>query len=133
MNKETVLQNLLSILGAVQLFPSFIEEFMGIIALSGYEDKLFKLLITRLRQLAALGLEATRLEEFENLGDGLYSLHLAGKPFNVRILYSFLPNRQPVLLLPFYERGRKKKTDYTSHIPAARGRLEALKEEHYRE
>lgn len=116
------------ILFLTELFSQFVchsrllDELADFISGSGYEKAFFKQLQKRLYQLSAFNLHAVQLEEFEPLGDGLYSMHLAGKNFNIRILYCFLPNSQPALLLAFYERGNKKKTDYTSHIPTAKDR-----------
>lgn len=53
-------------------------------------------------------------------------MHLAGRGFNIRILYAFLPNRQPVLLSAFHERAGKTKTDYTTYIPEANRRFEEM-------
>ena len=129
MNRENVFQALLRYLSNFLLFPSFISELADIIAGSGYEKKFFNLLISRLIQLSALGINAIQLKEFENIGRGLYSLHLYKKEFNIRFLYAFMPNGQPVLLLPFFERAGKKKTDYTPYIEPALSRLAQVKEE----
>lgn len=104
-------------------------ELLALIAESGVEEAVFRLILLRLHMLQALGVEATRHKEFEPIKSGLYSMHLAGKGFNIRILYSFLPNRKPVLLLAFYEREGKRKTDYTPYIDPALSRLQRFKEE----
>lgn len=129
MNRESVLEELLEYLSNFLLYPSFISELTEIIAGSGYEKKLFTLLISRLHQLSALGINAVQLKEFENIGSGLYSLHLAKKEFNIRFLYAFMPNGQPVFLLPFFERAGKRNTDYTPYIEPALSRLVKMKEE----
>ena len=74
-----------------------------------------------------MGIQATVLREFEPLGGGLYSMHLSGQGYNIRILYGFMPNGQPVLLLAFHERAGKAKTDYSSHIPEAQKRFAEYK------
>ncbi len=56
-------------------------------------------------------------------------MHLTGKGFNLRILYAFLANQSPVLLLAFHERAGKRKTDYSGYIPQAAERLRQKKEE----
>lgn len=101
---------------------------LSIIASSGNELKIFRLLTVRLQYLTQNGVLACQHEEFEPIGDGIYSMHLAGKGFNIRILYSFMLNKEPVLLLCFYERAGKRKTNYTPYISAARERLISEKE-----
>lgn len=129
MNKDTALNYLLGYLSQFSYHSLFLGELLEIIAGSGYERKFFKLLVTRLRMLSVMGINAVQLEEFENLGNGLYSMHFAQKDFNIRFLYSFMPNGQPVLLLPFFERAGKKMTDYTPHIDPALSRLMEMKED----
>lgn len=133
MNRETLMIYLLSFLSDFEMVDSLITNLLDIAAGSGYEAALIKLLVKRLGQLSALGVSAVNLEEFESIGNGLFSMHLAGKGFNIRILYSFLPNRQPVLLLAFYERAGKKNTDYTPYIPTAVALLDSKKEAYYHE
>lgn len=128
MNTELILKLLNRLLGSIRFFDGFVAEFCRLIAGAGVEERVIALLTTRLRQLGQLGLQATRLEEFEPIEGGVYSMHLSGRNFNLRILYGFLPNREPVLLLPFYERGGKRKTDYTQHLGTAKARLAVVKE-----
>ena len=133
MNREMLMIYLLSYLSDFEIVDSLITNLLDIAAGSGYEDALIKLLVKRLHQLSSWGVLATNHEEFESLGNSIFSMHLAGKGFNIRILYSFLPNRQPVLLLAFYERSGKKNTDYTPYIPTAIALFESEKEAFYRE
>ena len=133
MKKEDVLISLSRILSDVICFDGFVEELRDLIAKSGKELLVFTLLIGRLSTLASEGVSVTRYKEFENISNGIYSMHLAGTGFNIRILFGFLPNRMPVLLLPFYERGKKKATDYSRHLPTAIERLRIKKEEYNRE
>lgn len=129
MNKESVLKVLLTYLSSISYHLDLPQELLSQITGSGFELKFFSLLVSRLRQLSIQGIQATVLKEFEPLGEGLYSMHLAGKGFNIRILYGFMPNGQPALLHAFYEREGKKKTDYSSHIPVAKSRLDELRGE----
>ena len=129
MNREAVLKFLQGILQDILCHSNIISEISEIITAGGVEKRFFTLLVTRLRQLSQLGVDAIKLEEFENIGGGLYSLHLSGKGFNIRILYSFLSERQPVLLLAFYERAGKAKTNYSPYIQPAKDRLQEMKEE----
>ena len=100
MNKEDALRQLLNYLAMIDTHDDFTPELL-----------------------------AFRHKEFENIGGGLYSMHLAGKGFNLRILYAFLANQSPVLLLAFHERAGKRKTDYSGYIPQAAERLRQKKEE----
>ena len=74
--------------------------------------------------LTLLGAQAVQSKEFESIGNGLFSMHLTGSGYNIRVLYSFLQNQQPILLSSFYERGGKRNTDYTKYIEPAKARLE---------
>lgn len=126
MNKDAVLACLEEYLGAFRCHASLFAEIAGLVAKSGYERSFFTLLIMQLRVLASQGQDAIRFPGFERLkhSDGeLYSMHLDGRDFNLRILYSFLPDHTPVLLTAFFERGGKRTSDYTPYIPAAQERL----------
>ena len=74
--------------------------------------------------LALLGVNSKDLDGFEHIGQGIYSMRLHAKGYNIRILYGFLSDEKPVLLLAFYERAGKRKTDYTPYLDPARKRLE---------
>ena len=123
MNREDILNSIPNILGSFDLYPDIEQEILSYIVGSGYEQQFFKLLISRLRILSLQGLNAVKHEEFENIGKGLFSLHLSGKGFNLRILYAFLPNKKPTLLCCFYERAGKRKTQYDEYIPQSLERL----------
>lgn len=131
MNKNTVINMLRDILYTVLAHVELLGELTDLIAGSGKEMKFIALLTARLQMLAARGIHATVMQEFEPLrgSNGLYSMHLAGKDFNIRILYGFLPNGQPVLLHAFDKRGGKKMTDYSTHIPVASLRLEEMRKD----
>ena len=129
MNRESALQLLISLLAGIEIFPGFIDELVDIIALSGREMSFIKRLAARLAVLAELGVLATAHKEIEPIEQGIFSLHVTDRDYNIRILYGFLPNGAPVLLLPFYERGGKKKTDYTPYVMPAAERLREAKEE----
>lgn len=133
MNKKDALEFLIAALGGFLRHPLLLQEIAAIIAGTGYELGFYNLLIKRLAMLSRMGALATQHEEFESLGNGLFSMHLAAKKFNIRILYSFMPNRQPVLLLAFYERGGKRKTNYEPHLTPAQQRLAQLRKEHENE
>lgn len=127
MNRDSILSYLEEYLGTFRCHANLFDDIVDIIAKSGYERSFFALLIVQLRILAAQGQNAIQFPGFERLkhADGeLYSMHLDGRDFNLRILYSFLPDHTPVLLTTFFERGGKRTSDYTPYIPAAKERLD---------
>lgn len=126
MNKDDVLELLLALLGNVIYSTRLVPEIVDIIAKNGQELNFAKTLAIRLRMLSMLGVQATQAKTFEPIRDGIYSMHLDNKIYNIRILYAFLPSQQPALLLAFYERGGKSKTDYSPYIEPAKARLEEL-------
>lgn len=131
MRREDIINYLLSYLSSFLYHTRFFSEMINLIAGSGYEQAFFKIFVARLRALSIMGKDAIQLKEFELLKScGIYSMHISSKGFNYRILYSFLPNGQPVLLLPFFERAGKKKTDYTPYIGPALSRFAEVKEEY---
>ncbi len=125
---------LLSTLSQFDVHPRLVEELIKIVAGSGYEEKFVRLLLVRLTFLSQYGVDAVKHEEFELIGGGVFSMHLSQSGFNIRILYSFFPNGQPCLLIPFHERAGKRKTDYTTYIAPAtsrfKERLEVYENEH---
>lgn len=130
MNKSGVLQQLLQYLSQILCYDTFIPELVSLISGSGYEMKFFGLLQARLQVLSAYGIQATVAKEFEPISDGIYSMHLSGRDFNIRILYAFLPNGQPVLLSCFEEKKGKKRTDYTNYTPEAVRRFQKMRKDY---
>lgn len=127
MNRDSILAYLEEYLGTFRCHANLFGDIVDIIARSGYERSFFALLIVQLRILAAQGQNAIQFPGFERLkhAEGeLYSMHLDGRDFNLRILYSFLPDHTPVLLTTFFERAGKRTSDYTPYIPAAKERLD---------
>ena len=128
MNKENVLRYLRDYFSEIEVYEDLPAELIELIAGSGVEAHFFRILVMRIKMLLSMGVMATKHKEFESIGDGLYSMHLSGKGFNIRILYSFLQDRTPVLLLAFFEREGKNNTDYTPHIEPALTRLRQMRE-----
>ncbi len=128
MKKDDVLKHLAELLHGILFHDLFLSEILNLIAEFGFEEKFFKLFYARLMLLNTRGIMVTRAKEFENLGDGLFSMHLTGSGFNLRILFAFLPNGQPVLLLAFHERAGKRKTDYSTYLEPALSRFAEKKE-----
>lgn len=129
MNTDRFLNLLRLYLGSVRHAPELINELYKELARSGNELRFIQLLIVRLSTLTNLGARAASEPEFESIGQGLFSMHFAASGFNIRILYAFLPNQEPVLLLAFYEREGKNKTDYSQKLGPAKERFSRLKEE----
>lgn len=55
-------------------------------------------------------------------------MRLKGSNFNIRILYAFLPDGAPILLVGFGERSGKRVSSYESYIPVAKERLKHILE-----
>lgn len=130
MNKNKALDKLTELIEGIIFHSLFLSELLNLVAGKGFEEKVFKLLTKQLILLNRYGVMVTNTKEFENIGRGLYSMHLTGSGFNLRILFAFLPNAQPVLLLAFHERAGKSKTDYSSYLDPALARFAEKKEEY---
>lgn len=57
-----------------------------------------------------------------------YSLHISSRPFNVRILGTYIKGKF-IFLVAFVEISGKKNTDYSKYIAIAKTRLKMIKEE----
>ena len=77
--------------------------------------------------LSQMGLQATTLNGFEPIEKGIYSMKFKFSGFNIRILYAFRGDEEPILLLAFYERAGKSCTDYSGCIKPACDRLAEMK------
>lgn len=127
MNKKKALLKLQEIMNSSNLVihPAVISDIMKILKNSGQEAKVFATLAARLEFLSNHKQAASVHKEFEPLGDGVYSMHVAVSSINLRVLYTFRdPNT--ILLLAFYERAGKSHTDYTGKKKIALERLEEL-------
>ncbi len=133
MNYDEVIRILSTYLSSFRLSPEFLRELAALISGSGFEAAFFRVLANRLTYLTAFGASAAQSSGFESLERGIFSMHIDGHGFNDRILYAFLPNREPVFLLAFHERGGKKKTDYSGKIPIAITRFNRAKEDYQNE
>lgn len=100
MKREEVLSWLCSILGELLYTREFYQELVELIAETGIEGKFFTTFVRQLRMLTLLGAQAVQSKEFESIGNGLFSMHLTGNGYNIRVLYSFLQNQQPILCYP---------------------------------
>lgn len=126
MRHKDVLDLLKALFQGFSCHPDLCTDLSNIISRSGFEAKFLSLLLIRLKYLQSNGKNAINYPEgFEALrhSENLYSMRLSGKGFNIRILYTFLSDHMPLLLLGFEEKSGKKRTDYTSYIPVAEERI----------
>lgn len=124
MNKDDALAKLLEIVGLCLIDEMFVDELLNIIKNSGVENSILNMLLYDIRILLEFK-ENARLvkpKRFEKLKTcELYSIIIKAE-HNIRILYHFI-NERPILLLAFYERSGKKRTDYSNKINEAEKRL----------
>lgn len=134
MNRDDILSYLAAALGSFVVHPNLVTELAGILSRSGFEKKFFTLLLARLKYLSEHGpssvLYPEAFESLSNKAEGVYSMRLNGNGFNIRILYAFLPDGSPALLLGFAERSGKRVSSYKPHIPVAQDRLKSIMEEY---
>lgn len=128
MNKDEAFKLLELYLGEFEKHPLFIKELQDLLKkeLKGKEKQFFPMLITQLNNLRSFGIAIAQVDGHERLkGDGcdFYSIHIQRKEFNVRLLVYIAGNGEPYLLSAFYERGGKKKTDYSEKIKVLKSRL----------
>ena len=132
MNQNDFSARLIQLLLSFTIHESLIADLVAILARSGKEEKFLSTFLARVKYLLDVRKNAVKNKEYEPLSHtnaGLYSMHVDIRDYNIRILYAFLPDDAPVLLLGFYEKAGKRRTDYTPHIPKAEQRLtEILKE-----
>lgn len=60
--------------------------------------------------------------------ENLYSIKFKGK-YNIRILYSYDKENDECLLLSFFEKAGKRKTEYSHYIPIAQRRFNELSDQ----
>ncbi len=128
MNKDDALAKLLEIVEICLFDEAFVSELLGIIKNSGIENSVLSILLKDIRILLEFKENAHVLlpKSFEKLKNcEMYSM-IIKKKHNIRVLYNFI-NGRPILLLAFYERGGKGKTDYSDKITEAEKRLEIAK------
>ena len=128
MNRDKFLQLLAEALHRFVLHSLLLADIAGALKQSGRESAFLRILLARLKWLEETGGQAVSHKEFERLDERIYSMHLSSEGFNLRILYGFLPDGRPALLLAFYERAGKQNTDYTGKIAEAGMRLRELEE-----
>lgn len=129
MNEKKFILELYNVLKDFIVYDDLLPEIVKLLKKSGCEKAFLALLFTRLRFLSKEGVLATRHQEYELLGDGVYSMHVVVRTLNIRILYMFFPGQAPVLLHAFFEREGHNNTDYSGKIRLAQDRFQELKEE----
>lgn len=128
MNHQEFFEKLVTALHDFGVHPSFGAELIGFMKKSGNEADFLSVLRTRLMFLAEYGIQATIHKEFEPLERGIYSMHVSGRDFNIRILYGFYDGN-PKLLLAFHEKAGHSRTDYSGKVNIAVKRLSEFKGE----
>lgn len=110
-----------------KIHPKLVNEISQTLEKTGERKAFLSKFINNLNFLKSYGelahIQST--DKFEKLknAENMYSMHIKGKTFNVRVLYSFLSNGT-ILLHGFDEKSGKKVTDYSKAIPIAEKRLD---------
>ena len=126
MNEKEFLKQLVLALEEFCVHERLLDEIRDILKRSGNEKGFLGVLLQRLKFLGEFGVQATQDPNFEQLEQGIYRIRIRSKSHNVRILYGFLSNQQPALLLAFHERAGHNATDYTGKCTVAAARLSEL-------
>lgn len=127
MNKQQVEDFLRYYLAGVPVHPRIFDELLNILSQTGVEKQFFRLLQKHLDMLSQMGIQATTLNGFEPIEKSIYSMKFKFSGFNIRILYAFQGDEEPVLLLAFFEKTGKRQTDYSGYIKPACDRLAEMK------
>lgn len=127
MNKQQVEDLLQQYFAGILVHPRVFSELLDILSQTGVEKEFFRTLQKYLGILSQMGINAIRLKGFENIGSGIYSMRFIFSSSNIRILYTFRGDEEPILLLAFYEREGKSCTDYSGCIKLACDRLTEMK------
>ncbi len=121
----TELKNKLYSYGFV-IHPDLVSDLVDVLRNSGNEKAFLSMFFKNLDFLKEYGIYAhiQSTKQFEKLknSSNIFSMHIQRKGFNIRILYSFLPDNT-ILLHGFYEREGKRNTDYSKPIILAEERL----------
>lgn len=138
MNIKEALEILARLFSGFKLHEQFIKELGGLLKkeLKGKEAVFFKCLTTQLNNIKTFGTMVYRVDDNEILkgSDGhYYSIHIAQKQFNVRLLVYIQDDGAPYFLCAFYERSGKSRTDYSLYTEVMQQRLEQLLEGNFHE
>lgn len=129
MNKRKVMEELEALLGNMLIHPDVVTEINRLIVGTGNEEKFFKQLTKQLVLLRELKNDVINLPQFEKLKayNGLYSMHLESKEYNIRVLYSYNECNE-IILHCFYEKAGKRITGYEVHAQIAVRRKEEMED-----
>jgi len=127
MNKQQVEDLLQQYFAGILVHQRVFGELLNALSQTGVEKEFFRTLQKYLGILSQMGINATRLKGFEHIGSGIYSMRFIFSSSNIRILYAFRGDEEPILLFAFYERAGKSCTDYSAPIKAACDRLTEMK------
>lgn len=109
-----------------EIHPDLVTDLAKLFYNTGNRKDFLSKFVKNLDFLNKYGIEAhiQPSSQFELLKEvpNMYSMHVKGKSFNIRILYSFFSDNT-ILLHGFYKRGGKQHTDYSKAIPIAKGRF----------
>ena len=101
-------------------------DFKGIFKNSGNARSFLAVLMSRLKFLEQQGLEkALQTDNFKRIEKGLYAIRIKGK-HNIRILFSLKENKE-IMLLAFFRKAGKGRSEYENYIPEANRRLSEIK------
>lgn len=113
------------------IHPDLVSDLVDVLRNSGNEKAFLSMFLKNLDFLKEYGINAhiQPTNQFEKLKNSpnMFSMHIQRKGFNIRILYSFLPDNT-ILLHGFYEREGKGKTDYSNSIKIAEERFKEYSE-----
>lgn len=141
MNTKDAIQQLISYFkkyGDIFIIhPEFLKELSSLLKkeLKGNEKKFFQKFVTQLDNIVNFKRQVYTVDGNEILKAGndehgnpfeLYSIHISSNNYNIRFIISFTESSSPVFLTAFYERGGKRKTDYTIPKQIAKTRIREL-------
>lgn len=130
---NTIYESFYQLLAQFEILDQFWEDIEYLFNKRRGDKKLITAFETRLRQLADKRERAILLgrSAFELLkkSEGIYSMPVDTNEVNYRVLYSF-EKGGTILIHGFFERGGKRKTNYSTAIPAAQKRLKSWRENH---
>lgn len=130
MNKNALLEALQKLFFNYLYHPNLKDDIVGLIAKSGFENQFIKTFVQLMAEYKALGraqAERRPKSKFEPFDETLFSLHVNGKDFNIRILYAYTgADERLTFLHAFWERDA---SDYKKAVLIAYERLYELEKE----
>lgn len=135
MNTKEAIELLQHNLGHLKIHPLFMKELSSLLKkdLKGKESHFFKILVNQLKNIEMFGIlvhQTDNNEILRGLDGHFYSIHLSQSQFNVRLLIHISEDNRVYFLSAFYERGKKKATDYSQYLPVLSDRLKYMEEKY---